>query len=106
MEMLIVVTIIGILAAIVLPRIVNSASGTRKSAHRQERLSINSQLETYFFLYDQYPSAMTNQAWNEPGIGSGYKDFFPDGVPVTCNQKLTWSISSGRIDTTAHSGHE
>ncbi len=107
MEMLIVVTIIGILAAIVLPRILTSSSLTRKAAHRQERTTINSQLESYNFLYGQYPSGMVNANWNEPGTGSGYKDFFPDGVPSSCNQEQqAWVIDSGRIQTSGHANHE
>jgi general secretion pathway protein G len=106
MEMLIVVTIIGILAAIVLPRILTSSSLTRKAAHRQERTTINSQLESYNFLYEQYPSGMTNASWNEPGTSTGYKDFFPDGVPTTCNQTASWAIDTGRIQTSGHPNHE
>jgi general secretion pathway protein G len=104
MEMLIVVTIIGILAAIVLPRFITSASSGRKAAHRQMRTTINSQLETFYFINDVYPAAMTNEAWS---VGdANYLYYFPEGVPTTCNAGGALTLNNGRIDNSSHSGHE
>ncbi len=106
MEMLIVVTIIGILAAVVLPRFVTSSGAAKKSTHRAERQTVNTQLELFYFNTNQYPAEMTSDEWT---ISSGplavdSTAYFPDGVPSTCNQGSTWTISSGRI--VKHSGHE
>lgn len=106
MEMLIVVTIIGILAAIVIPRIVSSSGTAKKAAHTQERLTINAQIEEFFFLYNQYPSAMTTEGWLAPDGSRNAASFFPDGVPVTCNQGVIWTISNGRLEREGHSNHE
>ncbi len=106
MEMLIVVTIIGILAAVVLPRFITSSGAAKKSAHRAERQTVNTQLELFYFNTTTYPSDMTSDGWT---IASGplavdSTAYFPEGVPSTCNQGSSWSVSSGRI--VKHSGHE
>jgi len=119
MEMLIVVTIIGILAAIVLPRFITSSGTAKKSAHKAERMTINSQLELFYFVFNTYPnngastSQMTNDMWGSTDAdGNGmtdYQEYFPEGVPVTCNQSAAWTISMGRItggDSGTHAGHE
>ncbi|MBT5954420.1 prepilin-type N-terminal cleavage/methylation domain-containing protein [bacterium] len=99
MEMLIVVTIIGILAAIVLPRFVASSGQAKKSAHGAERQTINAQLELFFFNNGSYPvsSGSDLSSWT-----TDIDKYFPDGVPVTCNQGLSWAISNGRINSSAH----
>ncbi len=108
MEMLIVVTIIGILAAIVLPRFLTSSQSARKAAHKSERQTINSQLELYFFNFGAYPTAMTNEGWgstDKDGNGKpDWQDYFPENVPVSCNQNVIWVIENGRVKT--HDGHE
>ena len=101
-EMLIVVTIIGILAGIVLPRFQVSSDSARKSAHTIDRQNINAQIELYYFNTGQYPTAMTESAWSQNSQNDA--DYFPDGVPVTCNQGIAWTIDgiTNRIDKTAH----
>lgn len=103
MEILIVVAIIGILSAIVLPRFLTSSATAKKAAHKAVRTSINSQIEQYYFNNGAYPAAMTNESW---GAGTTYQNYFPDGVPVSCNQGVVWTILNGRIDSSAHTNHE
>jgi general secretion pathway protein G len=104
MEMLIVVTIIGILAAIVLPRFTASATQSKKSAHIQERVTMNGVMEIFYFKNESYPTAMTNAGW--VSNLDDYTVYFPDSVPSTCNQNTGWEISGGRISMTGHNNHE
>jgi len=106
MEMLIVVTIIGILASIVLPRIISSAQSSRASAHLQERVAINAQMEAYYFLNSFRPSGMTNAGWTTGSVS--YTVYFPDGIPSACNQEAAWEIdfTIGRLDESTHPNHE
>ncbi|MFC1752480.1 competence type IV pilus major pilin ComGC [Thermoproteota archaeon] len=107
MEMLIVVTIIGILAAIVLPRFVTSSKQAKREAHKAERQSINAQIELYYFNEGEWPDDMTDAGWGT--ADEQYQDYFPDGVPTTCNQGGTWTIGDNyRIDLAqgGHDGHE
>jgi len=103
MEMLIVVTIIGVITAIVLPRFITTKGSANKSAHRATRQAINSQLEQYNFTFNTYPAGMTTTDW---GGDPTYKNYFPDGIPTTCNQGVAWTISAGRLDTSTHASHE
>jgi prepilin-type N-terminal cleavage/methylation domain-containing protein len=103
MEILIVVAIIGILSAIVLPRFLTSQSTAKKAAHRAVRSTVNAQLEQYYFTNGTYPAAMTNESW---GTGLTYQNYFPDGVPTSCNQGVIWTILNGRIDSSTHTDHE
>ena len=91
MEMLIVVTIIGILSSIVLPRMINSSTNARSNAEQAELQNINAQIELYFFNEESYPSAMTETGW---GGSSTATEYWPDGVPVTSSTGLTFEINA------------
>jgi general secretion pathway protein G len=115
-EMLIVVTIIGILAAIIMPRFMSTADTARKNAHKAERQHLNAQIELFYFNTGQWPasgSQMKNEDWDEPLSGGGkdagsYKKYFPDGIPATCNQDKSWIIDStnNRMSLTGHENCE
>ncbi len=105
MEMLIVVTIIGILAAIILPRFLTSSDSAKRAAHRATRQTVNSQSDKFYFNHTSYPTAMTNSGWSKsPDTFSSY---FPDGVPTACNFGSGWVFKvDGRIDPSGHAAHE
>ena len=81
-EMLIVVTIIAILGAIVLPKVLTSSASARSAVYRSEINTINSQLELFYFTYGYYPTEMTDAGWTDATVGAHYNDFFPEGVPT------------------------
>lgn len=103
-EMLIVVTIIGILAAILLPRVSSSGRQATQAAHKKIRTQINSQIELFYFNAHQYPSAMTNDAWNDGT--NDYTYYWPEGVPTTCNYSAAWTIDASTHHIVLHDGHE
>ena len=103
-EMLIVITIIAILAGIVLPRFASTSDSAKKSAHKAERQNINGQIEIYYFNSGTYPADMTSGSWAEGA--HDYKYYFPDGVPVSCNQGTAWAIDSATNRIAIHAGHE
>ena len=72
-ELLIVVLILGALAAIALPRIIGGATNARINVCRTNVDLINTQVELFF---------ANNDAW--PAIGDVTNDpnFFPDGAPA------------------------
>ncbi len=107
-EMLIVVTIIGILAAIVMPRFLSTTDTARQNAHKTERQNINAQIELYHFNTGEWPTAMDNGSWAEPNGGGTFENYFPDGVPVKCNQDGAWAIDTvtHRLSTDGHDTHE
>ena len=101
MEMLIVVTIIGILAAIVIPRFVTSSAQAKANAHRADRQQINAQIELFYFVNGSYPNSMSNEAW-----GDDFTDYFPEGVPTGCNQSSAWQLNENTGRLQLHPGHE
>jgi len=95
LELLIVVVILGILASVVIPRFYVSAADARKNTCEQNKATINSQVERYYFEKGSWPvDAMTDI--------SADADFFPDGIPV-----CPVDGSAYTLDTTTHrvTGH-
>lgn len=74
LELLAVVTILGIIAVVVIPRISVSAGTAKTNAHRQNVSELNSAIERYYFNTGTWPSADMNE------LVSG--EYFPDGLPT------------------------
>jgi general secretion pathway protein G len=91
MEMLIVVTIIGILAAIILPRFVTSSASAKTAAYNAEKQTINAQIELFQFQIGSYPSAMTEAGWGGADTAALY---WPDGVPTADPLGRAWTIDT------------
>ena len=73
LELLAVVTILGVIAAVVVPRISTSKVGAQREVHKQNISEINSAVERFYFDTGAFPkSDLSNM-----GI-----DYFPDGLPV------------------------
>jgi len=104
MEMLIVVTIISILAGIVLPRFVGSSDSAKKSVHKSQRQTINTQLELYELNEGDMPTAMTDIQW---GGDPAYITYWPEGVPTACVYGTAWEVNTTtkRVQTD-HDSHE
>ena len=83
-ELLIVVLILGALAAIALPRISQSATTAKQNACATNIDVINSAIELYNANESAYPSALTDV--------TGNTDYFPDGAP-TCPLEGTYTMS-------------
>jgi len=73
-ELLIVVLILGALAAIALPRIMGGATNARISACRTNVDVMNTQVELFFANNDTWPASL-DIVTNDP-------NFFPDGAPL------------------------
>lgn len=77
-EILFVIVVIGILAAIVIPRLQISIANAREAACDANMANINSNIERYFYLTGSWPA----QDLNEMLPPTTY-NYFPDGLP-TC----------------------
>ncbi len=75
LELLAVVTILGIIAVVVIPRISVSADAAKTNAHKQNIAEINAAVERWYFEKGKYPKADLSD------IG-GDKNYFPDGIPA------------------------
>lgn len=75
LELLAVVTILGIIAGVVIPRITNSNVAAKAAAHQHNRWEINSAAERWFSNTNTWP----NTDLSDIGADAQY---FPDGLPT------------------------
>ena len=75
-ELMIVVLILGALAAIAIPRIMGGAQTARVNACATNVDMLNSQIELYNANEGTWPALLTDVT-NDP-------NYFPDAVPPTC----------------------
>ncbi|MFC1806053.1 competence type IV pilus major pilin ComGC [Planctomycetota bacterium] len=75
LELLIVVAILGVLAAIVLPRFIVPADGAERRACAANCAAIHSAVERWHMEKGVWPAANLNDIENDP-------DYFPDGMPL------------------------
>jgi len=98
LELLAVVTILGIIAVVVIPRIAVSSNTAKANAQSQSVSEINGALERYYFDNGSFPADLaTLWAATNP---SGQR-YFPDGAPT--NPKtgtagdFTYTVATGRV---------
>lgn len=98
-ELLIVVLILGALAAIAVPRIIGGATTAKTNACHTNIALINTGMELYRANEDAYPDLATLFA---------DANYFPDGTPV-CPFEVAYTLTtdSNRVNATEHtdSGH-
>jgi general secretion pathway protein G len=82
-ELLVVVLILGALAAIAVPRIIGGATNAKINACKTNVDLINSQVELYYANESSWPS----------GLSSLVPDYFPDGLPE-CPFGTTYSYDT------------
>src|SRR5436190_23954319 len=90
MELLAVVTILGILAAMILPRIIVTTDDAKEKTCLHNRAEINVTVEQYYLRNGTWPASDLSDIGADP-------NYFPDGLP-TCPV----SGQPYRIDPTTH----
>ena len=96
-ELLVVVLILGALAAIAVPRISQSAQTAKISACNTNVDLINSQIELYYANTGEWPKDLQAITDN--------KDYFPDGAPVCpLDEDYSYSDTTHRIAEHNHGG--
>lgn len=75
LELLAVVTILGIIAVVVIPRITVSAGTAKANADSQNKAEINAAVERWYFEKGTWP------ANNLSDIGAD-ANYFPQGIPT------------------------
>lgn len=94
MELLAVVTILGIIAAIVVPRVSQSSDAAKARVCDHTCGQLNSAIERYYIDTGAWPSADLNE------LGAAAGTYFPDGLP-----NCPVSGASYRIDLALPSKH-
>lgn len=90
MELLAVVTVLGIIAALVLPRVITGTDQAKEKTCLHNRTEINITVERYYLHTDSWPA-------NDLSDIAADTEYFPDGLP-TCPV----SGAAYRVDATTH----
>jgi prepilin-type N-terminal cleavage/methylation domain-containing protein len=90
LELLAVVTILGIIAALVIPRVNTSADRSKETTCSHNRAEINVTVERYYLHTGNWPAADLSDIAAEP-------DYFPGGLPMCPS-----SGDAYRLDPTTH----
>ncbi len=94
-ELLVVVLILGALAAIAIPRISQSAETAKINACKTNVDLINSQIELYYANEGKWPKKLKDVVDDE--------DYFPDGAPkCPVDTKTKYSYNSKKHRVTEH----
>ena len=72
LELLAVVVILGIIAAIVVPRVSTSSATAKLKVNAHNKATINAAVERYY---------IDNNAWPSTDLNEMGTDYFPDGIP-------------------------
>ena len=94
MELLAVVTILGIIAAMVVPRVTTSSATAKAKVHAHNKASINATVERYYVTEGSWPA-------NDLSDIAADIDYFPDGLPAnpTGGAAYTLDATTHRVDT-------
>ena len=96
-ELMIVVLILGALAAISIPRIMGGAQTAKENACSTNIDVLNSQIELYYANEGSWPTALGDLT-SDPN-----NNYFPDGLP-TCpfEDPYSYNTTSHRVDVHSH----
>lgn len=75
LELLAVVTILGIIAAIIVPRVAVSSDTAKQRVRDHQKATINSAVERYYVETGGWPA-------NDLSDIGADTDYFPDGIPT------------------------
>lgn len=93
LELLAVVTILGIIAMVVIPRISVSSTTAKNNACFQNKAEINSAVERYLFDNGSLPANL-----------AALNPYFPDGVPTCPVSGNAYSLDATTGRVTSHTG--
>jgi prepilin-type N-terminal cleavage/methylation domain-containing protein len=86
LELLAVVTILGIIAVVVIPRITISASTAKANADAQNKAEINAAVERWYFEKGSWPA-------NDLSDISADTNYFPQGLPSNPVSGAAYSLN-------------
>lgn len=86
MELLAVVTILGIIAAIIVPRVTTSSDTAKAKVHAHNKGTINAAIERYYIENGSWPSANLTEL--------SVPAYFPDGIPVNPVSGAAYSMNT------------
>ena len=97
-ELILVVTIIGIIATLIMPRISTSQDSAKEKSCFHNRSELNSAIERYGVTNGSFPSSL-----NDLNVS----DYFPGGIPVcpVTGNAYSLNATTKRVDGHTNSGN-
>ena len=87
MELLAVVTILGIIAAIIVPRVTVSSDTAKAKVNAHNKATINATVERYYVEQSSWPAAdLSDIAANT--------SYFPEGVPTNPTNGAAYTLNA------------
>lgn len=87
LELLAVVTILGIIAAIIIPRVTVSSDTAKQRVRDHHKATINAAVERYYIDNNGWPAADLSD------IGADL-NYFPDGIPANPVDGSAYSLNT------------
>lgn len=87
LELLAVVTILGIIAAIIIPRVTISSDTAKQRVRDHHKATINAAVERYYIDTNGWPAADLSD------IGADI-NYFPDGIPANPVDNSAYSLNT------------
>jgi len=95
LELLAVITIIGLIASILVPRISTTATTAKQKTCSHNRAQLNAAIEAYYLTNGVFPSSLSD---------IDTPDTFPDGIPKCPVSELTYTINASTHRIQGHLG--
>ncbi len=95
MELLAVVTILGIIAAVIVPRVTASSRTAKENACFTNKAVINEAVERYLLMTGSLPASLSELDTNE---------YFPSGIPVCPVSGNPYQLNGSTKRVLSHSG--
>jgi prepilin-type N-terminal cleavage/methylation domain-containing protein len=87
MELLAVVTILGIIAAIIVPRVTVSSDTAKQKVNSHNKATINAAVERWYIETGAWPA-------NDLSDIGADTDYFPDGIPTNPINGAAYSLNA------------
>jgi len=87
MELLAVVTILGIIAAIIVPRVTVSSDTAKAKVNAHNKATINAAVERWYVEKGTWPAANMADIAADP-------NYFPDGLPTNPTNNGAYSLNA------------
>ena len=87
MELLAVVTILGIIAAIIVPRVTVSSDTAKQKVNSHNKGTINAAVERWYMEQGTWPA-------NDLSDIGADGNYFPDGIPVNPVNSSTYTLNA------------
>jgi prepilin-type N-terminal cleavage/methylation domain-containing protein len=97
LELLAVVTILGIIAALMLPRVIGGTDVAKEKTCAHNRTEINITVERYYLHTNGWPATNLSDIGADP-------DYFPDGLPTCPVSGAAYRIDGSTHRVVGHTG--